>query len=298
MRILKNILSLAVIVLCAGGSYYFLTKGPCDSPVAYSVGSIDERFGINQEKLVAAAKAAEDAWEKAAGKDLFAYSPKGKLPINLVYDERQATSERNRGLVTQVGAEKQTADSVKADLEALKSRYENLSKEYEALVSSFRTRQEEYNASVAYWNERGGAPQSEFSKLSSEKKQLQALASELEPKRLEVNRLASEVNEKVRSFNGLVRTINSTVEVINKSADKEFEQGEFIQEGRRKEIDIYEFKDVGELERVIAHEMGHALGVDHNENPESIMYYLNSGANLALSREDIESLKAACKFKE
>lgn len=46
--------------------------------------------------------------------------------------------------------------------------------------------------------------------------------------------------------------------------------------------------------RVLAHELGHALGLDHVDDKEAIMYQLNQGDNLTLSEADIKALKTKC----
>jgi predicted Zn-dependent protease len=48
---------------------------------------------------------------------------------------------------------------------------------------------------------------------------------------------------------------------------------------------------------VLAHELGHALGLDHNEDSKAIMYRLNNGINEKLTNTDLVALKALCGIK-
>lgn len=53
------------------------------------------------------------------------------------------------------------------------------------------------------------------------------------------------------------------------------DQGLYYTEG----IDIYYFEDEDDLRITIAHELGHALGIGHTDDPATLMYPLKSKTN-------------------
>lgn len=279
------------------GYQHFVVNAPCVRPIYYHLETFDARFNISRADFLSSVDEAVAIWEKALGKDLFAPSAEGKLDINLVYDDRQALAEKNRTLAAKVDDQKGTADDVKAQMALLQNQLDQKKKEYEVLVNQYRQAQDSYNSEVRSWNSKGGAPKSEYERLNSEKNNLAILQAQAESKRLEVNALVDQINALVKKYNGIVGTVNSTISTINQSAGKEFEEGEYISDRNGQRINIYEFGSHQVLVRVLAHEFGHALGLDHNDNRDSIMYYLNNSKNMKLTAEDTAAVKGVCGVK-
>lgn len=296
MKTLFKILLWLVIIGTFSFSAYVYIVGPCYAPKAYSVGTYDKRFGVSEAEFMTAVKSAEKIWEDAVGRDLFVYKESGGMSVNLIYDERQATAIRNKNLESKVDATEDSAKAVKAQFENLKMRYETANSSYESMVEDYKKLQDQYSENVSYWNGRGGAPKSEYDKLEGQKQILKEMQAAIEVKRQEVNSLATEVNSLVSKYNYLVKEANSTIDKLNETADQEFEQGEYISLGTREKINIYEFYTKTELTRILVHELGHALGAEHNSNPQSILYYLNKGTGLTLTKEDIAAIKEVCRI--
>lgn len=287
-----------LLVLLVGGGYFAYAKywptAPCTEPIRYSIGTFDTRFGISKEAFVQTIEQATEIWEKPIGRDLFVYDPEGPLVVNLIYDDRQATTDRNQELESSISGVKDSAQSVQKQYQDLKAAYASQKSAYDSAAAAYERAQSTYEQEVRYYNSKGGAPKGEYQRLQNEKAALTAQAAELEEKRRALNNTVERINALIDTYNLLAEHVNETVHDINKTAGREFNEGLYVRDASGTRIDIYEYSSHVKLLRVLAHEFGHALDLEHNENPQSIMYELNQSTTETLSAEDLEALSLHC----
>lgn len=261
----------------------------CSAPIRYEVGAFDERFGISRPEFEEALEEAALLWNEAAGKTVFE-TGLGGVAVNLVYSEHQRTAE----LGAVIDAEQAAYEQAERDVDALRAEYLALRARFESREKVFDRRVAAYDEEVAYWNARGGAPPGKYEELQQEKAALAQEEESLNALAGEVNATVREMNAAIDELNRLAKKTNAKVGVYNKHAGTDFDQGTYTEDGDGRRIDIYEFTNETELKRVFAHELGHALGIGHIENPDSIMYSYNVGESFELSAEDRAALTALC----
>lgn len=243
---------------------------PCARPILYKLGSIDPKFGVKEDTLLRDLKSAEVIWEKPTGKNIFDYDPKGSLTVNFVYDTRQA-------LKTEINQQEKNLNSQSGSLNSQIS-------EYQKQVADFNVRNAQLNNDISRWNSQGGAPPEEFDKLIARQKQLQQEAAGL-------NQLAKSLNQTAQNYNSGVVKINSTIGTFNQALTVKPEEGLYT--SGTNTIDIFFITDTSELIHTLAHELGHARGIGHLDDPKAIMYPQSSTVISAASG-DIQAIETIC----
>lgn len=268
---------------------------PCITPITYTLGTFDSRFGISKNYFLETISEEVTLWNNAVGKKLFEYNPQGSrgdLIINLVYDQRQQNTNNNKLLAAEIENAKNSATIIQKEYENLEIIFSERKDNYVQRVDNFNTRQKIYNDTVASWNEKGGAPRTEYDALNIEKEELQKESDALTNEHNTLREILADINTKILKHNEFIAFINERVNINNTTANIKFTEGNYSPSTNS--VTIYQFTDDTKLKRVIAHELGHALGIDHNQNKESIMYSINSSTVTTLSDEDVVEIKNTC----
>lgn len=290
---------LLLLVLVGAGAYWYQsTAAICPVPFSYRLGEVDASFGISREKALEYVLEAEARWERAVGRDLFVHADTADFPVHFVYDERQALADTEELDRVALDAQRAESESVILTVEKLQAEHHELSLAYQSQVAAYEERLDAYNTEVNRYNDRGGAPADVYEELEVERIQLRKDADALAGTAAKLNELAANINKLGERGNNLVEDYNTHVNAYNKEYgfSREFTQGDYQGDS----IHIYKFSNENELIKVLMHEFGHALGIDHVAGASSVMYYLleNPEVEPELSADDLAAFEMVCGEEE
>ncbi len=273
---------------------------PCEQPLTYRIGSIDPEFDITKSELRNLMEEVEKLWQTAIEQEVLRHSEVGSVVIHLIYSEEQKRTDNEKQFSQRINTIKQQVASLENEYQRLAQNYKRKQKDLQKSVSEYHQAVEEYNTTVKAWNSKGGIPPDKKEAIKAKKRQVEKLEAEVRRKETNTEAVRQQVNARSSQLNELIKRQNTLIARYNKEfgEPRKFDQGQYIRQGDDERINIYQFGNWAELKTVLAHESGHAMGLDHVDNPRSLMNAVMDKQdifNLALTDEDIQALKQRCE---
>jgi hypothetical protein len=299
-KTLGGLLIVLLAVLIIPSIIYFRMPKPCREPITYRIGKVDERFALEPQEFRTIVQAATTLWAKPISRDLFREDPEGLIEINLVYDYRQEATDRLKKLNYKIDYSKNSYGELRTRIENLKAEFEQKNTALSGDINAYQTRVNTFTSETDSWNRQGGGHENIHQRLIKEKNDLNSLRDNLNARREELKELTDTINSLVVVINEIASNHNLDLvdhQNTGSTLGREFCEGLYERKRGRQTITIYQFEDRDRLVRVLAHEFGHALGLDHGRNEEAVMYRLNRSPSLELDPEDVAGLKKRCKVQ-
>lgn len=242
----------------------------CEKPITFRISSVDPKFNISSEEILSQTKQAADLWNNSYHKQVLKYDSTGNVAISLVFDERQSTLSNIANLDLEL---KNIEPSLQERIKTYNEQLNELDSKIKAL-----------NTQVDYWNKKGGAPRDIYNQLLDQQAQYKKEAEKL-------NKQGDEINLETAKYNQQVTKLDSTITSFNNIIEEKPEGGVF--NSANNNIEIYVYGSKNEYIHLAAHELGHALKLDHTSNPNAIMNPRTSD-KITLTNDDLILLRQQC----
>ncbi|HUP53484.1 MAG TPA: matrixin family metalloprotease [Longimicrobiales bacterium] len=282
---------------------------PCAVPLAWRLARLDDEFGLGAAEATAALQRAAAVWEERVGHPLFRHDPRDGFPIRLVYDERQARADERTSREAELSGARAGLDAAGEQLVQQGDRHAAARTLFAERQRAYERRLQEHNADVRTWNEQGGAPEDVAERLDQASQALRRERGALEQDGLALEAQLRALQDEV----GRLNRANEAHALRAEALATEFpsgtmEAGEYREavrtENRRvvavgREIRVYRFSHAHELTLIVAHELGHALGLGHADDPDAVMSAEHDSrveglAVTAVHAADLALLRATC----
>jgi hypothetical protein len=278
IKILLTILTLCLIIL---GFFYYKAPGrfreiknifyyePCSEVSSYYIAILDARFNVPEKDFKGYIAEAANLWSTAYGKELFHYDPNGAMAVSLIYS-RKNTLRRQIGWTPE---------------DEKKGTWAQQRATYGTKMEEFQTKLKNFNQKIKTWEASNKQDTQLFLQLIAEKQLL-------EEEQLELKEWTANLNMPKRDTAQFNTQLNTAYQSMSNDQITTPEEGVYNPNLRR--VNIFYYNDREEIVHTLAHELGHSLGMEHNKNPNSIMYY-QANDTIELTPEDIAELKRVCK---
>lgn len=274
---------------------------PCQNPITITVGNIDNRFGISESDVIATIKNVTETWSGVADRPVAIYSDNGKIKVNLVYDAQQQLTDRERQFRNRLQMMEYQITAFENDYLVSVESFDEWNDEYQRDSEMVQQMMNQLNNWIDQINSQGGFNSEQLETLEERRERINRLSDRLEQSGTLLTEKVDEINAQLSELNRMIEEKNVLIDEYNRtfSGTKRFTQGSYEYSDGNEWINIFQFANREELELVIAHEVGHALGLDHVENPASVMHHLMGQqvkTDLILTSEDQDALRDICDF--
>lgn len=284
-----------------GGSFSFAEQAPCDRPLTWNIGEIDTRFAISEQEVREAMRKAAVVWSSAAGFPVVEKNETPEIIINFNYAHEQKLADNELRAREEIRTEQNRIDLLQQQYDNRREEFDRRSEAYLSLADETTGKISDLNNWVKEINGAGGFTEDAVRKYEQRKSDTERMQQRVRNERAELDRIANHINRKSERLNEKVKQNNQLIDRYNEAyaGENRFTKATYQRSESGSIITVNQFLSRNELPLILAHELGHAMGLNHVENPRSVMFSRMGGQqyypHVQLTEEDIRALQNRCR---
>lgn len=246
-----------------------LSKPPTEREIYYRIGTIDPRFNLSESEARSLIIEAAKIWEDPLGHKFFFYDPKAVFTINFIYDQRQQTTNERKQAQHVLESNQDQNQIAKDNFQQKNSELSDEYRRHNDELAALNERINQHQRNVAFINAHGGATpmeaqamQMESDLINHDVTEFNQKGTNLDVEQVNLRHQGEIIQSQVDDYNQQVHNFNQ------KFVGHPFEAGLYKGDA----INIYEYDNKDELRLILAHELGHSLGLKHSRDPHALMY--------------------------
>ena len=285
------------------------------------IGTIDEHYAktITKSELKQILMDIESKLENQLGFDVFNYSNSGKV-IDILYVAPQKLEQQIQKKTKKLQRKKEQIEDLKSEFPEELARIEEYQKSLNKFASYINEMTISLNDYIKNANKQRNFNSAQYKSaqryVQEKQDRIKREIKNLRKERRTLRRMSDEYNKKIRKLNRLVRSHNmlsNQITRMNRSikkvkgktfGSKEISLKTYYKDGKKvrertettnmTKIEIYGFENKKQLKAVLAHEIGHLVGIPHINVKNSLMHPIlqeKQIENLSLTKEDIRNFR-------
>jgi anion-transporting ArsA/GET3 family ATPase len=283
------------------------------------IGKIDKYYKgkITKSVLEEIIKEIESDFQSQLGFDVFDMASDGK-PIDLLYVKPSMAQKRLDRYIKKYDKKVKKKEELEKYFPKEKKALESMGNKYDKEVLTFNEIVKKHNDYIVEVNSKSNLTQNQYNEIKQyetqqqriiklKEKKVKKIYKTLKSKQRKYNRNIASYNNLIRSINTLAKDIENlsrSIKVVkgNAISNKEITKKIYKRDGKiykvdmqekiDEKIEIYGFESLLELKAVIAHEIGHLVGIPHISDKGALMNPIlqeNQKRRLELTKADIKN---------
>ncbi|WP_082971896.1 matrixin family metalloprotease [Rheinheimera sp. SA_1] len=254
----------------------------CQSPLGWRLGNLDPAFNLTEAQAIRLISTAAEMWNNAVGKELLRHDPAQGFVIDFKFDARQQQLLKQRLLQRNLA---RYDEAIQPGLQNLPEKFAEL----DTKIAEFNQQKAQLQQQISQFQPNAQNAEAQRRQLEQQQQSLIREADWLEQQRQQLLRDQNYLNETIRQRNELVQTADLPTETAP------FEVGLMTIKQQQRQMTLFAFSSETDLVATIAHEFGHAIGIEHTPEPDSIMFHQLNAQQQQLTAADLRAWQSTCQ---